>query len=294
MSALRFARPDTVEEVIALRVEHGDDAHLLAGGTSTVLLLKQGLIDPRVLVHLGRLSLADPRLDGTRRVEERGELGALRVLRGVETDPVVVETIPAVAEAVGRVATARVRNQATIGGNLVHADPAQDPPAILLVHDASVELVGPSGARTVRLTDFFVDVFETTIEPDEVLTAVHVPVPAPTARFAYTKFLPRTVDDYATVSVAVRLDLADDGTIADARIALGNAGPIPFRALEAEASLRGERPTPDRLRLAAALAEQAADPVDDVRGSADYKRQMVGVWTARTLLDLVERWEPGR
>jgi carbon-monoxide dehydrogenase medium subunit len=103
--------------------------------------------------------------------------------------------------------------------------------------------------------------------------------------------LPRTVEDYATVSIAARLDRAPDGTIADARIALGNAGPTPFRALDAEASLRGQRPTPATLRLAAALTEQAADPVDDVRGSAGYKRQMVGVWTARTLLDLAVGWD---
>ena len=294
MTAMRFARPASVDEVIAVRTEHGDDAHLLAGGTSTVLLLKQGLIEPSVLVHLGRLPSTDPRLDTARRVDGHVEIGALQPLHRLELDPVVGRDLPAVAEAVGRVATVRVRNQATIGGNLVHADPAQDPPPILLVHDASVELVGPEAAREVALVDFFVDVFETSLAPDEVLTIVRVPVPDPTSRFAYTKFLPRTVDDYATVSVAVRLDRAADGTIGDARIALGNAGPIPFRALEAEASLRGERPTPERLRLAAALAEDASDPVDDVRGSAAYKRQMAGLWTARTLLDLAAAWEVER
>lgn len=291
MTALRFAQPETVDEVLALLDELGDDAHLVAGGTSVVLLLKQGLLDPEVLIHLGRLARAEPGLATTRRDDRAVIIGSLQPLHQVETDPLVLATIPAVAAAIQKVATVRIRNQATLGGNLVHADPAQDPPPILLVHDASVDLVGPDGPRAVALADFFVDVFETAIAHDELLTGVRVPVPDPASRFAYTKFLPRTVDDYATVSVAVRLDRASDGSIADARIALGNAGPTPFRALEAEASLRGERPTPDRLRVAAALAEAAADPVDDVRGRADYKRTMVGVWTARTLLDLAADWD---
>jgi carbon-monoxide dehydrogenase medium subunit len=291
VTAVEFARPGTLEEAIDLLTEHGDEAHLLAGGTAVVLLLKQGLIDPRVLVHLGRLPVSDPRLDTARREDGHLAIGALQPLHRLETDPLIIEAVPAVAGAVARVATVRIRNQATIGGNLVHADPAQDPPPILLVHDTSLDLVGPRGTRVVPLADFFVDVFETCIEPDEVLTTVRVPVPDPASRFGYTKFLPRTVEDYATVSIAARLDRAPDGTIADARIALGNAGPTPFRALDAEASLRGQRPTPATLRLAAALTEQAADPVDDVRGSAGYKRQMVGVWTARTLLDLAVGWE---
>jgi carbon-monoxide dehydrogenase medium subunit len=291
VTSFRFVQPETVDEVLSLLVEHGDGAVLLAGGTSVVLLLKQGLLDPNVLIHLGRLALLDPALATTRREDGAVVIGGLQALRQVEIDPLVTGTIPAVATTVGRVATVRIRNQATIGGNLAHADPAQDPPPMLLVHDASVELVGPSGRRTVALSDFFVDVFETALAPDELLTAVRVPVPDPKSRFAYTKYLPRTVDDYATVSVAARLDRAPDGTIGDARIALGNAGPTPFRAMEAEASLRGERPTPERLRLAAALAEAAADPVDDVRGRADYKRTMVGVWTARTLLDLAADWD---
>lgn len=292
MSGPRLAQPDTVADVIDLLAEHGDQAHLLAGGTAVVLLLKQGLLAPEVLVHLGRLARTEPAMATSRLDEETVVIGALQPLRGVETDPVVTATIPAVAAAVGRVATVRIRNQATIGGNLVHADPAQDPPPILLVHDSSVELVGPAGRRIVPLTDFFVDVFETAIASNEVLTSVHVPVPAATSRFAYTKYLPRTADDYATVSVAARLDRAPDGTIADARIALGNAGPTPCRAFAAEASLRGGPPTPERFRVAAALAEEAADPTGDVRGSAAYKRTMVGVWTARTLMDLAADWGP--
>jgi carbon-monoxide dehydrogenase medium subunit len=268
-----------LEEALELLARHGDDAHLMAGGTAVILLLKQGLIEPAVVVGLGGLSdLGRIALDG-----DTLEIGALSTLHCIERDPVVLRHAPAVASAVGRVATVRVRNQATIGGNLVHADPAQDPPPILLVHDAEVVLRGPSGDRIVPLVDFFVDVFETSIEPDEILTRVRIPAPSPTSRFEYVKFLPRTVDDYATVSVAVRVDVAPDGTIGDVRIALGNAGAVPFRALDAEAALRGEAPTPARIAEVADLAAEGSDPGDDIRGTAAYKREMVRVWTGRAL-----------
>jgi carbon-monoxide dehydrogenase medium subunit len=274
-----------IEEALELLARHGEDAHLMAGGTALILLLKQELIEPAVVVGLGGLSeLARIDLDG-----DVLRIGALSALRRVERDATVLAHAPAVARAVARVATARVRNQATLGGNLVHADPAQDPPPILLVHDADVVLRGPSGERVVPLDEFFVDVFETAIEPDEILTTIRIPRPSPTARFEYVKFLPRTVDDYATVSVAVRLEVGSDGAVEDVRIALGNAGAVPFRASAAEDALRGTVPSPSYLHDVAAIAAEASDPVDDIRGSADYKREMVRVWTARAL----ERaWNP--
>jgi carbon-monoxide dehydrogenase medium subunit len=268
-----------IEEALELLTRHGEDAHLMAGGTAVILLLKQGLIEPAVIVGLG--GLAD-----LARVVSNGdllEIGALSTLHRLERDPALLAHAPAVASAVAQVATIRVRNQATIGGNLVHADPAQDPPPILLVHDADVVLRGPSGERIVPLQDFFIDVFETVIEPDEILTTIRVPRPSPTSRFEYVKFLPRTVDDYATVSVAVRLDAGPDGTVTDVRIALGNAGAVPFRAIDAEAALRGQAATPSLIGEIAALAADAADPVDDIRGTAAYKREMVRVWTGRAL-----------
>lgn len=279
MRPFAFVHAVELDEALELLAEHGEDAHLMAGGTAVILLLKQGLIEPAVIVGLGRLSGLDRiRLEG-----ETIEIGALTTLHGIERDPVVSAHVPAIAAAVAQVATIRVRNQATIGGNLVHADPAQDPPPILLVHDAEVVLRGRSGERVVALADFFVDVFETVIEPDEVLTTIRVRKPSPMSQFAYVKFLPRTVDDYATVSVAVRLDLSADGTVDDGRIALGNAAAVPLRVLEAEAALRGQIPDRRMVDDVAALAADASDPVDDIRGTAAYKREMVRVWTGRAL-----------
>lgn len=279
MKPFSYIAVTDLAEALDLLARHGEDAHLMAGGTAVILLLKQGLIEPSVIIGLGGLSgLGRIALDG-----DVLEIGGLTALRRVERDPIILAHIPAVADAIARVATVRVRNQATLGGNLVHADPAQDPPPILLVHDAKVVLRGPSGERVVPLNDFFIDVFETAIEPDEILTAVRVPKPSPASRFEYIKFLPRTVDDYATVSVAVRLDAGADGTVQDVRIALGNAGAVPFRAVDAENALRGQVPSASRVAEVASVAAGESDPVDDIRGSADYKRQMVRVWTARAL-----------
>jgi aerobic carbon-monoxide dehydrogenase medium subunit len=278
-----FAAASSLDEAHDLLGTYGDEAHLLAGGTSFVLLLNQGLIEPGVVIGLSGIR----NLHGVRVADGSLEIGALTALRRIESDPAVREHAPALADAVARVATVRVRNQATLGGNLVHADPAQDPPPMLLAHDAEVVLAGPSASRTVPLTDFFVDVFETAIRPDEILTTIRLPVPPVGARFEYVKFLPRTVDDYATVSVAVRVDPGPDGTIGDVRIALGSAGPVPFRALDAEAVLRGRQPAEALIDEAAALARDATDPVDDVRGSAAYKREMAGLWTGRALRRLL-------
>ena len=280
MSAPRHLRPATLEEALALLAEHGDEAHLLAGGTALTLLRKQGFVEPGVIVDLGRIA----GLDAIEATDDGGlAIGALATLRAVETSPVVRQRARILAEVVGKVATVRIRNQATLGGNLAHADPAQDPPPILLALDATIDIAAPAGVRRTPLDGFFVDVFETALEPGEILVRVHVPPIAATSRTGYEKFLPRTADDYATVAVAARLDVADDGTVRDARIALGAAASVPLRIPAAEALLRGTALAELPADAAAAAVVESVDPVGDVRGSADYKRRMAGVWTARLL-----------
>jgi len=181
----------------------------------------------------------------------------------------------------------RIRNQATVGGNLAHADPAQDPPPMLAALGAAVTVVSPRGARSIAVEDLAVDHFTTTLAGDEIITEVIVPPLAPGTRATYVKFLPRTADDYATVSVAAAMRLAD-GAVADTRIVLGAVGPTPIRARAAEAALAGAKPSRERLAQAAALVRDEVDPLDDLRGSAEYKREMARVWTERALLALVE------
>jgi carbon-monoxide dehydrogenase medium subunit len=236
-------------------------------------------------------------LRGIRRLSDGGlEIRALTTHRQAERAPEVHAYCPALAEVFSRVATVRIRNQATVGGNLAHADPAQDPPPMLLALGARVLVTGPDGERTLPLEDFFVNYFQTALTAGEVLTAIHMPPLPPNARATYVKFLPRTEDDYATVSVAAVLCLGPDGVCEAARLGLGSVAAVPMRARRVEDALRQERLTPERVREAAALVREEVDPLDDVRGSARYKREMARVWTERALLRLLDggSWTGGR
>jgi carbon-monoxide dehydrogenase medium subunit len=184
------------------------------------------------------------------------------------------------------VATGRIRNQAPVGGNLAHADPAQDPPPMLIALDASVVLSSAAGERSLPLDAFFVDYLTTRLEPGEVLTAVRLPPLPEGTRATYEKFLPRTHDDYATVSVGAALRRDADGRCQDVRVALGGVAGVPLHIRAVEDALRGEVLTDARIAEAAALVTDLVDPPDDVRGSAAYKRRMARVWTERALRKL--------
>jgi carbon-monoxide dehydrogenase medium subunit len=280
MRPFEYVEPAVLDEVLGLLAQRDPGTHLVAGGTALVLLMKLGLVEPRRVVSLRRLA----GLDGVRPGLDGGiEIGGLATHRAAETSRALRAYDAALAGTFGQVATVRIRNQATVGGNIVHADPAQDPPPMLMVLGADVVLRASDGERVVPLADLFVDYMETVVRGDEVLTAVRMPARPAGLRTVYLKYLPRSVDDYATVSVAAGIELDPEGRVRDARIALGAAGPVPFRAREAEASLLGGALRTDAIRQAAALARAAADPLDDVRGSAAYKRQMVEVWVRRAL-----------
>ncbi len=287
MIGFEYRAPESIEEVWAALDETGDEARLIAGGTALVLLMKQRLVRPALLVSLKRLGALS---------EIRNENGALRIgatasHRQVETNQHVRQHFPALAETLRRVATPRVRNQGTLGGNLAHADPNQDPPATLIALDASVRLRSSRGERSVRVDEFFTDYYETALQPGEVLTDILLPLPAAGSGSAFLKFLPRTADDYATVAAAASLRL-DNGVCRDVRLALGSAGPTPVRARAAEAILEGQAPTDSTLRAAAAAVKDEVDPLSDIRGSAEYKREMSEVFAYRALRQALERIGP--
>lgn len=280
MNPFAYRTPETQEEVLTLLHEHGDEAKLMAGGTALVIMMKQRLVMPETLISLHRLR----GLDDVREVNGDLHLSALLTHRAAETASLVRARLPVLADTYRHVATVRIRNVATVGGALAHADPNQDPPVTLLALDARVQLASVAGSREVPLVDFFTDYYETVLRPDELLTAIRVPIPPPHTGSAHIKFLPRTADDYATVGVAatVRLDPAT-GTCQDCRIALGSVGSTPLRAMQAEGVVRGQQLTPELLREAGAVAQQQTDPISDTRGSADYKRAMAGVFVRRAL-----------
>jgi carbon-monoxide dehydrogenase medium subunit len=279
MHAFDYHEPASLDEAIELLQRHDGEALPMAGGTALALLLGQGLVEPGHVVGLRRIE----ELRGIRRRAGGLELGALATHAEAERSAAVAAYSPALRDAFAHVATVRIRNQATVGGNLAHADPAQDPPPMLMALDAQVEIRGGSGPRQVPLDELFAGYLETTLEPDELITAVVLPPPAERATAAYRKFLPRTQDDYATVAVAAWVERDADGRCAQARIALGGVGSVPIRAREAEALLRDQPLEEDVIAAAAAAAAAATDPTSDGRGSADYKREMARVWTERAL-----------
>jgi carbon-monoxide dehydrogenase medium subunit len=196
--------------------------------------------------------------------------------------PLVQAQYPALAETFRHVATPRIRNAGTVGGNLAHGDPHLDPPVTLLALDARVTARSVGGEREIALGDFFRDYYETALAPDELLTQVSVPAVPARSGLAFIKYLPRSQDDYATVDVAVWLRLAEgSNSIEESRIALGSVGPTPLRARDAERLLVGQTLSDELLGEAGELAAQACDPEDDVRGSAAYKRELVKVVVRR-------------
>lgn len=281
MRPFDYLEPETLDEALALLAADPLDTLVMAGGTSVVILMKQDLVRPGRVMGLRRLVQL-------RAIDATGglRLGALATHGSLARSAAVRAFAPALAETFRSVATVRIREQATLGGNLAHADPAQDPPVTLLALDAEAVVRSAARTRWVPLGELFVDVFETSLEPDELLVRVEVPPLPANARSTYKKFLPNTLDDYATVSVAAVVATDDDGTCTHARIALGGVGPVPLRARDAERSLIGRRLDEAAIREAAALAAAAADPFDDLRGGADYKRAMAAVWTARALREV--------
>jgi carbon-monoxide dehydrogenase medium subunit len=213
-------------------------------------------------------------------------INACATHRDAERSPEVRAHSAALADAFARVATVRIRNQATVGGNLAHADPAQDPPPILLALDAEVRIARVGGARTIPLTSFFKDVFETDLRDGELIRSIRVPALPRGARATYLKFLPRTADDYATVGVAVMVARDQGGRCTQVRIALSAVGPVPFRAVAAESALVGAIPDQSAIERSAVLAAEATDPFDDVRGSAAYKKDMTRVFVRRALAEV--------
>jgi carbon-monoxide dehydrogenase medium subunit len=260
--------------------EFGSDAKLIAGGTALVIMMKQRLVRPTCLVSLRSLR----GLDGIELKNGGIRIGGLATHREVESSALVRRRLPVLAETYHHVATIRVRNRATVGGGLAHGDPNQDPPPTLIALGATVKATSPNGSRVIPLDEFFTDYYETLLNPDEIITEVNVPKMAANTGAAYLKFLPRTADDYATVSAAAVLTLDKSHKIInDVRIALGSVGTTPIRATAAEDLLRGQPVKAEAFAEAGEKAKEAVDPISDFRGSAGYKKDMAGVFVRRAL-----------
>jgi len=275
---MRYLEPTTLDEALAMLAEHGEDAKVIAGGQSLLILMRERLVDPEVLVGLqGIPELRDLQAD----VE--ATIGAMVRHATVERDAAIARGWPLVAAAEAAVSTLQVRNRGTLCGSVAHAFPTADPPGALIASDARVRLASQArGEREVAAEDFFLGLLETAAEPDELVTAVRLPAQPAGARTAYLKFSIRPLD-FAIVGVAVRVVLAGDGTIAEARIGLNGAASRSLRATGAEAVLTGRVPSDELLRAAAQAAADESDPLADIDGDENYKRRVIAVYTRRAL-----------
>jgi carbon-monoxide dehydrogenase medium subunit len=282
MRGPELLRPTSLAEAQQMLQAHGPDALPLAGGTALVLLLRQRLIAPRYLVDLTALAglgeiAWDPRA-GAR-------IGALVTLRDVERSPALAAAIPLLAETCATVGNVRIRNVATLGGNLAHGDYRLDPPAALLALDARVTVAGRDGAREVPLAAFWRGFEETVLERGELVTTITVPPPPSGAGGAYVKFSALAADDWPCVGAAVLVALDAEGRIATLRLALTAVNPVPLLLGEATALAQGRAIHPQLVDEIARLAATRVEPIPDIRGAEWYKREV----TASTVRDALEQ-----
>jgi len=283
-ATFEYVRAHTVEEAIRLLQQYGDRAKLLAGGHSLLPLMKLRLSQPEVLIDLGRIQ----ELKGIREEGDSLVIGAMTTHDEVAASPLVQQRCPLLAEAASQIGDLQVRNMGTIGGSLAHADPAADYPAAVLALEAEITCQGPGGSRTVKATDWFVDLLTTALQPGEVLTQVRVPVHKPGQGWAYLK-VPHPASGYALVGVACLLTL-DGSTCREARLAVTGVGPKAVRLGNVEQALVGKTLDEPTVGEAARRAAEGLEATDDpLYASAEYKRHLATVYTKRAILKALER-----
>lgn len=281
-----YRRPSSIEEVLTLLAALGHEAKLLAGGQSLIPAMNFRLARPRVVIDLNRVA----GLDYIQPDNSLGLLiGAMTRQRALERSALVSRRAPLIYEAVPFVAHPQIRNRGTVGGSIAHADPAAELPAVMLALGARFELRSERGSRWVASEEFFTGLFATALEPDELLVQIAVPRLKDRAGCAFSE-LARRHGDYALVGVAAVVALDPEGRCEDARIALCSVGDVPTLARQAQAALRGERPTPEAIKEAAATAaREDIDPPGDIHASPGYRRHLAEVLVERTLTRAVDR-----
>jgi carbon-monoxide dehydrogenase medium subunit len=279
-----YHRPATLPEAIALLQQHGDQAKVLSGGQSLLPLLKLRLGAAGHLVDIGRI----PGLDYIKEEDGFLKIGGRTRESELERSAIIKSKYPILHDTALVIADPLVRNRATVGGNLAHADPANDHPATMLALGAEVTATGSNGQRTIRIDQFFTSLFTTALAPDEILTEIRIPIPPARSGGAYVK-LERKVGDFATAAAAVQVTLGAGGEIERAGIGLTAAGPVPIKAKDAEQFLLNKKPDAGVIAEAARLAAASTSPTADRRGAVEYKRQMARVLTARALKKAIER-----
>lgn len=275
--AFEYIAAGTVEEAVSVLAQHDGEAKVIAGGQSLVPMLNFRLLAPAVLVDLNRI----PGLDGVTEQDGGLRIGALTRHRTLETSEIVKARFPVLNAAMQFVAHLAIRNRGTIGGSLCHADPAAELPTMAVLLDAEIEAAGPKGERVIAAQDFFESALSTTLEEDEIVTGVRLPGLAARTGWAFEEFARRS-GDFGIAGVGVTIAL-DGDAVTEARVALLGVGQTPLRARAAEAVLQGQQQDAELIAAAAQAAASDAEPEDDLHGSADYRRHLVGVLTRRAV-----------
>jgi aerobic carbon-monoxide dehydrogenase medium subunit len=283
-ASFEYLAPSGVGEAIALLEQYGDDAKLLAGGQSLVPMMKLRLARPKYLVDINRI----PSLNIIR--EEAGfvHCGAMTRHAEVEESSLIREKIPILCEAASKIGDAQVRNRGTLGGGLAEADPSGDWGPVTLALNAQMKCVGPKGERLIAATDFFTFAYTTALESNEILTEVIFPVPNSNSRGVYLK-LERVAGDFAIASAAVQIDVDQNGICRSVGIGVTGAAIVSQKALSVENLLQGKRITSELIEEAGGLIQERAEPVEDTRGSAAYKKKALGVVLKRALKEALQR-----
>ena len=285
MPAFEFAAPGTLQEALKHFAGQGT-VRALAGGTDVIDQLKTARRKADLVVDVKRI----PELQRLEMTADGLHIGAARCCTDVHHNPTVRRYFAALAESAGLVGSVQIQNRAAVGGNVCNAAPSADTTPALLIHDARAIVVSQRGRREIPLTDFFSGPGQTVLQKGEILQELILPVPPANSASAYLRFIPRNEMDIAVAGVGSYLEI-DPGTnyVRRARIALASVAPTPVRARAAEQVLEGRPLTEDQINSAAEAAVQAASPITDVRGSAEYRKELVKVLTRRTLAICQER-----
>jgi carbon-monoxide dehydrogenase medium subunit len=276
--------PDTLEGVIDLLTRYGEDARVLAGGQSLIPLMKLRLASPKYLIDLDKLQ----DLSGISEQGNEISIGALSRHAEIEESELVQSKLPLLHDAVSVVADVQVRNLGTVAGSLAHADPAGDLAPALMALGARINTVGSSGKATLGMGELLVDAWSTSLDGDQVITEILVPVPPQGSGGAYIKF-ERRAGDFAVASIGVQLTLDKKGNCGEIVIAMGAVGLTALRAKKAEALLRNSPISDQLLKEAASAASAECDPFSDIRGSVEYKRHLIGVLLRRAVAVALRR-----
>ncbi len=282
-AAFDYRAPTSLDEALSILKQHGDDAKVMAGGQSLIPLLKLRFARPELVVDIGRL----PAMNSIKRDDGHVTIGALARHVDAEHSKELAAWAPMMVEAARWIADPLIRNRGTVVGSVCHADPAGDWGSVMLAFGADLVARSQAGERVLHADGFFLGPFTTALRPDEVVTQIRIPIRKGRSGGAYLK-LERKVGDFATVAVAVQVEL-DGKKVANAGIGLTAVGPSNIKAAEAERFLHGKEPTDQVIAEVARLAAAAAEPKDDVRGSAAYKKDVVRVFVQRGLRTAIGR-----